>query len=378
MHQNPKTKEKHPRGIFERPAGSGVWWVLYYDEAGQRHREKVGVKSAAVGVYQQRKTEIRQGKFEPEDVRNKNRRPVMVEEIIGDKMEASKVLRGYKADIPRFEFWKAHFEGRAVRSITASDIEKARNELAKSKRKSNNNREPKGGRAIATVNRYLAVLKAAFSLSILNGKAEKNPVKGVRFQKENNERVRYLTVDEESRLFAILPAKYHALVLVALHTGLRRMELFRLQWDDTNLGQRFLRVREAKSGEGRNVPLSDVALSTLQRIPRRIDNPFVFPGDNPGTHRTDVPKSWEEFLKQAGVLDFHWHDLRHSFASRLVMAGVDLYTVSKLLGHADIKMTQRYSHLSPGHLADAVNRLNGFSTATKTATRDDEKNSSVG
>jgi integrase len=364
--------------VFERPAGSGVWWVLYYDESGQRHREKVGLKSAALSIYQQRKTEIRQGKFEPEGVKDKNRRAIMVAEIISDKMTASKgVLKGYKADVPRFEFWKQYFEGRPGRSVTASDIEKARIELAKSKRTSNNNRAPKGGRAIATVNRYLAVLKAAFSLAIRNGKAEKNPVKEIRFQKENNERVRYLTPDEESQLFAVLPAKYHALVLMALHTGLRRMELFRLQWDDINLQQRFLRVREAKSGEGRNVPLNDVALLTLQRLPRRIDNPFVFPGEKSGEHRTDVPKSWEEFLKQAGVLDFTWHDLRHTFASRLVMAGVDLYTVSKLLGHADIKMTQRYSHLSPGHLADAVNRLNDFATATKTATRDDEKNKAV-
>jgi len=93
----------------------------------------------------------------------------------------------------------------------------------------------------------------------------------------------------------------------------------------------------------------------------------VFIGKKPGTHRTDVPKSWEEFLLKAGISDFTWHDLRHTFASRLVMSGVDLYTVSKLLGHADIKMTQRYSHLSPGHLADAVNRLSDFGTGTNPA-----------
>ena len=84
---------------------------------------------------------------------------------------------------------------------------------------------------------------------------------------------------------------------------------------------------------------------------------FVFPGEKRGTHRTDLPKDWEEYLKQAGIENFHWHDLRHSFASRLGMLGVDLYAVKELLGHSDFKMTMRYAHLSPGHLKAAVEVL---------------------
>ena len=87
---------------------------------------------------------------------------------------------------------------------------------------------------------------------------------------------------------------------------------------------------------------------------RRIDNPYVFPSKEPASHGADLPKSWEGFLVKASVEDFRWHDLRHTFASRLVTAGVDLYTVSKPLGHHDIKMTQRYAHLSPDHLHQAV------------------------
>ena len=85
-----------------------------------------------------------------------------------------------------------------------------------------------------------------------------------------------------------------------------------------------------------------------------INNPYVFPGEKPRAHRTDLPKYWEQYLLAAGIENFHWHDLRHTFASRLVMARVNLYSVKELLGHHDFKMTQQYAHLSPEHLKAAV------------------------
>jgi len=95
----------------------------------------------------------------------------------------------------------------------------------------------------------------------------------------------------------------------------------------------------------------------LARIPRRIGNPYVFPGRLKGQRMTDLPKEWEQWLKKVEIDNFKWHDLRHTFASRLVMAGVDLYTVSKLLGHHSLGMTQRYAHLAPDYLQSAVNSL---------------------
>ena len=90
---------------------------------------------------------------------------------------------------------------------------------------------------------------------------------------------------------------------------------------------------------------------------RLINNPYVFAGKLPGKRQQDLPQSWEDYLDKAGIEDFHWHDLRHTFASRLVMAGIDLYTVMKLLGHSSLKMTQRYAHLSPDYLKSAVGVL---------------------
>jgi integrase len=134
------------------------------------------------------------------------------------------------------------------------------------------------GTNLTTCNRYLAALKATYSMAIRNRKADRNPVKEVRLQKENNKRVRWLTPEEETRLFEVLPKEWHSLVLVALHTGLRRGELLRLKWADLNFQQRLLTVQESKAGEPRQVPMNDVVCEALSEILRRLDNPYVFPG----------------------------------------------------------------------------------------------------
>jgi integrase len=153
-------------------------------------------------------------------------------------------------------------------------------------------------------------------MAIRNRKADRNPVKEVRLQKENNKRVRWLTPEEEARLFEVLPKEWHSLVVVALHTGLRRGELLRLKWTDLNFQQRLLTVQESKAGEPRQVPMNDVVCETLREILRRLDNPYVFPGRVKGLHLTDLPKEWGTWVIKAGLDDFLWHDLRHTFASR--------------------------------------------------------------
>jgi site-specific recombinase XerD len=103
--------------------------------------------------------------------------------------------------------------------------------------------------------------------------------------------------------------------------------------------------------------MNDTVETTPRRLPRRIRNPFVFVGQKPGGRLKDLPNDWEGLLLTAQIEDFRWHDLRHTFAGRLVMSGVDLYTVCRLLGHQDIKMTMRYAHLAPGYMKAAVNIL---------------------
>jgi len=184
-------------------------------------------------------------------------------------------------------------------------------------------------------------------------------VSTIKLGKENNRRVRWLSEDEEVCLLGVLSRNHQVLVLVAVHTGMRKGEQLSLRWTDIDFHQRRLTIRESKSGEARYIPLNEVAVAALQKHPKMIDNPYVFYGRNPGQpmHNGIKNNDWKRYLGEAGIENLKWHDLRHSFASRLVMRGVDLYTVSKLLGHQSLEMTGRYAHLAPEYLKNAVDLL---------------------
>ncbi len=245
----PRKPEKK-RGVYEYPAKSGVWWIQYFDQYRKRHREKVGPRGKAIEEYEKRKTEVRLGKFRPEDVKGKHQ-TYAVADIIGDfKASAeSRKLKSVEDIKQRLAWWEARLGSRDARSIVKKDIEDCRLELSNSRFASNGQKPKEGGRSVATVNRYLATLKSVFLLAIENDKLERNPFKKVKLLKEENERVRFLSDEEEPRLFAAIPGEYHPLVTVALHTGMRKGELLRLKWGDVDFRQRLVTVRKSKSGK---------------------------------------------------------------------------------------------------------------------------------
>jgi len=247
-----------------------------------------------------------------------------------------------------------------------------------------------------TVNRQIDTLRAALRKGVEWGVITTHPLAGLkRLKVDDDERVRFLTPAEENRLRdallkretrlrdardrfnawreqrrkATLPARteefadhLRPLVLMALNTGLRRGELFSLSWSDIDLDGAMLTVRAAaaKSGDSRRIPLNNEAAGVLrgwkkQAKPASADA-LVFPGAE-GVRLNNVNKAWATAAKLAKLVDFRFHDLRHSFASKLVQRGVDLNTVRALMGHADLKMTLRYSHLAPDNLAAAVAKL---------------------
>jgi len=271
---------------------------------------------------------------------------------------------------------------RELRSLSAFDVERF-----KSKRL-------KAGRKPATVNRDLDRIRSVYSRAVEWGFLSDHPLKAVKRAKgADNSRVRYLSPEEERRLREALAKReaarrasrarhnaWHAargseghpqwpedgftdhlmpLVLLALNTGLRRGELFGLRWEDVNLPARLLTVTagNAKSRKARHIPLNAEALDALTRWKKQGDGAgLVFPGAG-GGRLTNINKSWDGLVTAAELDDFRLHDCRHHFASRLAMSGVDLYTIKELLGHASIEMTQRYAHLAPDKLADAVAKL---------------------
>lgn len=245
--------------------------------------------------------------------------------------------------------------------------------------------------SVATTNRDLAAIKGALSMAVEWGHLEAHPLTRLKASRETSGGVvRYLTPEEEQRLRAALAAREQRrrdrresgeawraargaggrggwkpdaftdhlapLVLVALNTGLRRGELFGLTWQHVNLATKVVTVAAgtAKSGRTRHVPLNAEALDVLTRWRAQAAGTGLVFANAEGKRFGNVQTSWERLMVAAALPDFRFHDLRHSFASKLVMRGVDLNTVRELLGHADIKMTLRYAHLAPDKLADAV------------------------
>lgn len=145
------------------------------------------------------------------------------------------------------------------------------------------------------------------------------------------------------------------IILLALNTGLRRGEIFGLKWNDIDLERRIIRITDTKNSEEKRVPIGDEAIRILGKIPRE-ESPYLFPSKK-GKKLDNIANAFGTARNKAGLKDFRFHDLRHTFASWLMMSGVDLFTVKELMGHKDIKMTQRYAHLAPEHKMAAVNKM---------------------
>jgi len=235
----------------------------------------------------------------------------------------------------------AAFRERAADSITPQDLERHLTRMAEER-----------NWAPASVNRYRALLSLIFRLGIENGKVKENPARLVKHRLVNNARTRWLSPEEEARLRIAIAARHpeHIPELeIALNTGLRLSEMYGLTWENVNLSRRVLTVPRAKNGEMRHVPINTAALSALLELRKRGDGTDRVIRSLKGFVLSDPSRWFENAVRIAKIRDFSWHCLRHTFASRLVMAGVDLRTVQELLGHKSIAMTVRYSHLSPSH-----------------------------
>jgi integrase len=193
----------------------------------------------------------------------------------------------------------------------------------------------------------------------------------VKFFKENNQRTRFLAEEEEANLRSAIGEDQWPVVEFALHTGLRRGEQFNIPWDDVDFANKIIRIRHSKNGESRHVPMNETVSEILRTRTSRLKSSWVFSsktGQSPLDAKNYMNRVFVPALERAKINNFHWHDLRHTFASRLVMAGVDLKTVQEVLGHKTIAMTLRYSHLSPQHRLEALQRLDRRPTDTATDT----------
>lgn len=220
-------------------------------------------------------------------------------------------------------------------------------------------------RGPATVKRYLAALSHVFTVAVKEwGWLEHNPMERVSKPKEPNGRVRFLSQEELDRFIpacrnSTQPDLYPA-VLLALSTGARRMEVMSLRWKQIDLKRQMIVLEQTKNGERRSLPLAGPALTAMQERSkiRRLDTDLVFPSPSNPSRPIDLSKAFEAALAEAEIADFRWHDLRHTAASYLAMSGASLAEIAEVLGHKTLQMVMRYAHLSTGHVANVVSRMN--------------------
>ena len=333
------------RGVYEREPG--VWYIRYVDSQGRYHREKAGTKGAAIDLYRKRKTEALMGKKLPEKLR---RATITFADIAHDALAYSRAHKlTYGDDVARMERILNWFRDRSADSVTPQEIERHFEECIEQEEW-----------AASTVNHYRSLLSLTYRLAIRNGRASSNPARSTRHRREDNSRVRYLTPEEDLKLRKVIAEEWteHMPELdLALNTGMRLGEMYGLTWDNVNLTGRILTIPRSKNGERRHVRLNSVAVAALVAFAGRGNGtgPVI---RNAQGEALCGPRYWfEKAVLKAGIEGFHWHDLRHTFASRLTMAGVGLRAVQDALGHKSVAMTVRYSHLAPDFLQDVVDKL---------------------
>jgi len=324
-----------------------VWYIDYY-AAGRRKREKVGPnKKLAEAVLAKRKTQVVEKKFldikRNEKIRFEDMASLFIENF------AKNNKRSWKRDQLSINSLNRSFGGKFLYEITLLDIEGFKRTRIDE------------GVTVATVNRELACLRNIFNRAVDWGKLVSIPPK-IKLYKENNERVKYLTEEQADNLISLAPEPLKSIIILALHTGMRRTEIASLKWQDIDIQERMLTLQDTKNKGKRHIPLNNTAIDILLKARQDNESEFVFQGKKGHISSPYISHTFPEIAKKAGMTDFHFHDLRHTFASWLVMRGIDLRTVQELLGHRDFRMTLRYSHLSPDHKKMAVEILDNKDT----------------
>ncbi len=291
------------------------------------------------------------------------------EELVRDSLAYSKAhKRSYNDDVYRFGKLRDWFGNRPAESITPQDIERR---LAADIQ--NNAWAP------ATANRYRSLLSLAYRLGMLDdGKLSTNSARLVKRREENNERSRWLTVEEEGRPRKALEENYADHIPefdIGLYSGMRHSEMYWRTGEDVNFSRKKLPVPRSKHGKRSYVRLNRGALAARRQL-RSHSNGTSWMFRNERGGRLTSPRYWfEPAIREAKIKNFHWHDLRHTFASRPIMGGADLKNVMDLMVHKSISMTVRYTRLDPSYQQTAVESLLDFATVAQTEAPTDTRTS---
>jgi site-specific recombinase XerD len=352
--------------MFKR---SGVWWMCIRHE-GRKIQKSLGTsnRQSAQKIEAKIRTNINEGNyFEKPIGSNKTFKQLMEKFMLEYSPKKSENMqRSYNTSLKHLNLFFGDLNLVSVSPKTISRYKVLRRNE---------------GAAPASINRELAMLSKAFTLAVEEWEwLDHKPFNKVPREEENNEIERYLTLDEEKKLLANCPEWLKDLIVFSLNTGLRQDEQLSLSWSRVSLLRKTILIQETKSGKPRCIPLNQTTLNILERKAKKrsIKDDLVF-FNSRGTKidKHNLIRAFREILKRLEIADFSWHGLRRTFATRLVQKGVDIYKISKLLGHEDVRTTQkRYAHHCPESLRNGVEILdadynlttisekNGFSGAS--------------
>jgi integrase len=332
--------------MFKR---GGVWWTcIRYEDKKVQKSLATDDRRLAQAIEAKIRAEIAEGKFFDKPVGQSKTFKDMMEKFIQEHAPkvSDNMQKSYASSLKHL----ATFWGNSKLSDIKPKLISEYKVLRKNK-----------GIKPATINRELAMLSKAFNLAVKEWEWVKdNPVSRVPKEKEDNERDRWLNAEDEKGLLENSLSWLKDIIIFDLNTGLRQDELLSLQWSRVDLFRKIIIIQESKNGKPRTIPLNQIALDILMEKSkiRNLKNDLVFLSNmSTKIDRHNLRRAFNIALNKTGIQKFHFHDLRHTFATRLAQRGIDIYKISKLLGHQDIRMTQRYSHHCPDSLRDGVQIL---------------------
>ena len=342
------------KGVYKR---GNVWWLAFVDVHGRVIRETSGTSDykSALKKLADCRDKVAKGK----EVEKRKIRKVLFADAVAEYLKWAKPQLAYMNKFYMKEDLIARFGNIPLKRFNVAMLETFQQGLLVE------------GKAAATINRRMAMLKHLFHKASDWNMVDDDTlriVRKVKALKEPPGRLRYLTPEEARRLLAECKKRLlREIVTVALNTGMRRGEILALKWENVDLRNGYVQVVQSKNGESRTVPINSSVREVLSGIVRRLDVSYVF-CDPKGRAMKEVGCSFDSACKRAGLYNFHFHDLRHSAASFMAMGGIDLLSIGKILGHKTFSMTQRYAHLSPGHLRNAVAAIDAAMASNQTPT----------
>jgi len=366
---------KQVRGVYERRNGSGVWWIRYAnvpfpgESEGKIEREKAGSKEAAILLLGKRKLAVQRAFAEGKLPEIRKRVEVLFSELIDDAQKKAELKNGSAAQRNLRSIvtaLKPVFAKRIASSITTSELQ----EFLVKMREENEWAE-------GTFNHYVTQLRLIFRMGIKAKKVWENPAADLDKFSMDNGRPRFLTVEEETALEALIREQFpqhEGAFKFAKNTGLRAGAQFSLRWSQIDFRRKEMTLPPKRNSKYRKNWVLPLNAQAWQVIVARKDNgsPLVFAEYQKPSWMVNPSQWFPLIVKAAGVENFTWHGLRHNFASQLVMRGVNLRTVQQLMCHTDIKQTARYADLSADHLREAAEMMQRLPipTDTKTDTTD--------